>query len=167
MAIIIRPAIPSDAAALLRCMKVIGGQTDNLTFGSEGLPFTEEDEAAFLASFSQPGNGVFYVALDDDEIIGSASLSVLPLRMAHRAELGISILKEYWGQGIGSAFTERIVGFARQNGIEIIELQVRCDNTSAIRLYEKFGFQKLCTYPRFFKIGTQYADFDYMILNLI
>ena len=166
MKILIRPAVPADAAALLQCMKTIGTETDNLTFGGEGLPFSEEAEAAFLASFAEPGNGAFYVAVDGDKIIGSASLSVLPLRMSHRAELGISILKEYWGQGIGSAIMEQIIRFARENSIEIIELQVRCDNATAIRLYEKYGFVRLCTYPRFFKIGQDYADFDYMLLNI-
>ena len=53
-----------------------------------------------------------------------------------------------------------------ENSIEIIELQVRCDNATAIRLYEKYGFVRLCTYPRFFKIGQDYADFDYMLLNI-
>lgn len=166
MSILIRPAVPEDAVSLLQCMKIIGAQTDNLTFGGEGLPFSQESEAAFLASFAEPGNGAFYVAVDGDKIIGSASLSVLPLRMSHRAELGISILKEYWGQGIGSAMMEQIIRFAEENNIEIIELQVRCDNSAAIRLYEKYGFRKLCTYPRFFKIGREYADFDFMILNV-
>lgn len=40
------------------------------------------------------------------------------------------------------------------------------DNTRAIRLYEKFGFQKLCTLPAFFKINGQDIDFDLMALCL-
>ena len=36
------------------------------------------------------------------------------------------------------------------------------DNLRAIRLYEKFGFRKLCTFPAFFKLNGQYIDFDLM-----
>ena len=48
MEIQIRRAEASDAAELLDYLKQIGGETDNLTFGAEGLPFTVEAEAAFL-----------------------------------------------------------------------------------------------------------------------
>jgi len=43
---------------------------------------------------------------------------------------------------------------------------VRSDNVRAIRLYEKFGFRKLCTFPAFFRIGGQDIDFDVMLLQL-
>ena len=35
-----------------------------------------------------------------------------------------------------------LIAHAREQGIEIIELQVRSDNARAIRLYEKFGFMR-------------------------
>ena len=40
------------------------------------------------------------------------------------------------------------------------------DNARAIRLYEKYGFRKLCTFPHFFKINGEYIDFDRMNLEL-
>ena len=40
------------------------------------------------------------------------------------------------------------------------------DNARAIRLYEKYGFRKLCTFPHFFKINGKYIDFDLMNLEL-
>lgn len=36
--ILIREALPEDAKAILACMKQVGSETDNLTFGAEGLP---------------------------------------------------------------------------------------------------------------------------------
>jgi ribosomal protein S18 acetylase RimI-like enzyme len=50
--------------------------------------------------------------------------------------------------------------------IEIIELEVRCDNRRAIHLYEKYGFIRHGTFPAFFKIGDEYIDFDLMHLDL-
>ena len=38
----IRPAHSEDAAAILAYLRQIGAESDNLTFGPEGLPITEE-----------------------------------------------------------------------------------------------------------------------------
>ena len=43
---------------------------------------------------------------------------------------------------------------------------MRSSNARAIRLYEKYGFRKLCVFPRFFKINGEYIDFDLMNLEL-
>ena len=62
--------------------------------------------------------------------------------------------------------TEAILAFAKENGFEQLNLEVRSDNARAIRLYEKYGFRKLCMFPRFFKINGEYIDFDLMNLEL-
>ena len=52
MGIRIEKAIPSDAAKLLKYLKQVGGETDNLTFGPEGMPFSVEAEAEFISSIT-------------------------------------------------------------------------------------------------------------------
>ena len=44
MGIRIKKAEPSDAAMLLEYLKQVGGESDNLTFGPEGMPFSVEAE---------------------------------------------------------------------------------------------------------------------------
>ena len=61
---------------------------------------------------------------------------------------------------------EHLISYAKENEIEIINLEVRSDNAAAIHLYEKFGFKKTGTIPAFFKIGGVYVDFDIMNLDL-
>ena len=48
MEITYRRARPSDAAALLEYLKRVGGESDNLTFGAEGVPFSVEQEENFI-----------------------------------------------------------------------------------------------------------------------
>ena len=96
----------------------------------------------------------------------SASLNRKPRRMSHRGEFGISLKKAWWGCGAASALTEAILAFAKENGFEQLNLEVRSSNARAIRLYEKYGFRKLCTFPHFFKINGEYIDFDRMNLEL-
>lgn len=159
-------ARPVDAVQLLAYLKQIGGETDNLTFGPEGLPVTEEQETAYLQRMLESADDVQYVVRYNGSIVADASCHRLPRRMNHRADIGISVAKEYWGRGLGSALMEEMIAFAKQRGIRQLNLQVRSDNTRAIHLYEKFGFQKICTFPAFFCVNGMDVDFDLMNLYL-
>ena len=166
MSITIERATCADAAEILRYLKQIGAETDNLTFGAEGLPFTSESEAAYLRQIENSCDAIMLIAKENGKIVGDASLSRLPRRMKHRGDLGVSVLKKCWNRGIGSQLLLEIVNFAKQNSFEVIDLQVRSDNLSAIHLYEKFGFKKIGTHPSFFKIGSEEIAFDYMCLKI-
>ena len=166
MNITIERAKPSDAAALLAYLKQVGGETDNLTFGAEGLPFTVEAEAEYIASMENSCDNVMLLAKINGEIVGDASLSRMPRRMSHRGDLGMAVVKEYWNQGAGRCLLAEIISFAKENGFAIIDLQVRSDNFAAIHLYEKFGFRKIGTHPAFFKMENGNIPFDYMVLEL-
>ena len=155
-----------DADALLAYLKIIGGETDNLSFGPEGVPLTVEDEQAYLAMQAQSHDYMQLLAKVNGEIIGTASLNRKPNRMSHRAEFGISLKKAWWGCGAASVLAEGVLAFARENGIQQVDLEVRSDNKRAIALYKRLGFQKLCTFPGFFKIKGELIDFDFMILFL-
>ena len=156
MGIVIEKASAADAAALLDYLKQVGGETDNLTFGPEGLSFTTEQEVEYLTQLENSTDGVMYVAKEDGKIIGDASLNRLPRRMNHRGELGITVVKSHWRRGVGSCLLEKIIDFAKENGMEYIDLTVRGDNFAAISLYRKFGFEKIGEHPAFKKIRGEY-----------
>ena len=119
----------------------MGGETENLNFGAEGVPLDLETEQAYLRSQCESADNVQYLAKANGEIIGT-------------------------GCGAASALTEAVLAFAKENGFEQLNLEVRSDNARAIRLYEKYGFRKLCTFPDFFKIDGESIDFDLMNLEL-
>ena len=163
---IIERAQAEDAAALLDYLKIVGGETENLSFGAEGVPLSLEAEQTYLGKQYESADNVQYLAKVNGEIIGTASLNRKPRRMSHRGEFGISLKKAWWGCGAASALTETVLAFAKENGFAQLNLEVRSDNIRAIRLYEKFGFRKLCTFPCFFKINGESIDFDLMNLEL-
>ena len=162
----IQRALPEDAQALLDYLRRIGGESDNLSFGAEGLPFTVEQEADFIRSHQGESKSILLVVKDGDVIVGNGSLDVLPRRMSHRAELGISVIRDYWGKGIGSMLMNEMIAHAQKVGLDGISLEVRTDNTRAISLYRKFGFEKIATYPGYMKIDDTLADMDMMYLKL-
>ena len=106
-----------DAAALLNYLKIIGGETDNLSFGPEGVPLDLEAEQSYLRLQAQSTDNVQYLAKVNGEIIGTASLNRKNNRMCHRGECGISLKKAWWGCGAASALTEAILSFAKENEI--------------------------------------------------
>ncbi len=166
MSVTIEKVRPEDAAALLDYLRQIGGESDNLTFGAEGLPVTVEEEEAFLQKQAAQTRGVMLLAWEDGEIVGDGHIEPFSRRMSHRAGLGITVRKRAWGLGIGTAIMERLIAHAREHRVEIIELQVRSDNVRAIRLYEKFGFVKIGHYPGFLKVNGVDVDCDLMNLYL-
>lgn len=166
MSYTIEKAKPEDAAALIEYLKIIGGETDNLTFGAGGFPVTVEEERQFLEKKEADSRSLMLSVWEDGKIIANCHIEPLARRLSHRADLGITVLKEAWGRGIGTALMERLIAHAREHEIEIIELQVRCDNVRAIRLYEKFGFVKIGRYPGFMKVDGKLIDCDLMNLYL-
>ena len=166
-AITIREAAPSDAAALLAYLKTVGSESDNLTFGADGLPLTEEQEAGILKRTSESMYSRFFLALDGEKIVGNGCVdgNGNP-RLRHRRNLAITVLKEYWGRHIGSMLMARMIAFAKDSGAEILSLEVRSDNARAIALYRKFGFERFGTFRSFLKIGGKYYDADCMTCDL-
>ena len=164
----IRKATAADAEKLLKYCKVIGAESDNLTFGAEGIPVSVEQEQAYLDSVYQATDQLYLVAVDGDEIVGTGTLSSFTRpRLAHRAEISVSVRKSMWGNHIGTRLMEEILNFAQNTGkIECISLEVRSDNQRAIALYKKFGFQKIGTFPGFMKVDGEFVSCDMMHLNL-
>ena len=165
MDIIIKEARTEDAVKLIEYTKIVGAQTDNLSFGKEGAGDTPEVEE-FIRRINSDPNSVMYFAWKNDDIVGCANISGMKRRMSHRANFAISVAKSEWGSGIGSALLEKCISFAKDNGIEIINLDTRSDNFRAISLYKKFGFVKIGRMPAFSKINGEYIDADLMYLDL-
>ncbi|MDO8310644.1 MAG: GNAT family N-acetyltransferase [Sideroxyarcus sp.] len=52
----------------------------------------------------------------------------------------VSVLREWTGKGIAAHLMNQCIKHAKACGMRQISLEVAGDNTSAIKLYEKFGF---------------------------
>lgn len=168
MEIKIEKALPEDAENILEYLKIVGGETDNLTFGAEGMPISIEEERDYIASLLDSISSVMCVAKRGNEIVGNASFSGMNReRLKHRGELAVSVKRAEWSKGIGSMLIDYIIDFAKNIAhAEIISLEVRSDNTRAVKLYEKYGFEKIGSFPGFFKINDEYVEFDLMNLYL-
>lgn len=168
MNLVIENANIEDAAAVIEYLKQIGSESDNLTFGPEGMGVSLEEEEAYIRSQMDNPHSVMFVAKLDGRIVGDINFTASPWkRVCHRGEIGIAVIQEAWGMGIGTKLMEAALDFAKNTAhAEIVHLEVRSDNIRAIHLYEKFGFEKIGTFPGFLKIDGKWIDFDMMIRYL-
>ena len=166
MDFIIREATGADAEKMLHYNNIVGGETDFLSFGSDTFNISAEKEARFIERFKNSKKDLMLVALDGDKIVANASVEGnRTKRYAHRAELSITVLQEYWGKGIGSALMDRLISFSKSTGYKSLYLDVRGDNERAISLYKKFGFEKIGVYDDYFNINGKYYPAILMVLH--
>ena len=163
----IRSAAPADAPRMLQYMKIMLGETRFLLRAPEEFNYTEEEEAAVLAGRANDPRSLMLLAETDGHIVASADVRShgAKSRTWHRADLGMSVRKDYWHLGIGSALMERLIAFAKEAEFEQIELEVVAANRRALNLYVKYGFEVYGTRPHGMKYedGT-YAN-DYMMVK--
>jgi ribosomal protein S18 acetylase RimI-like enzyme len=55
--------------------------------------------------------------------------------------LGLGIVAEFRGRGLGGALVRKLLTSAQAMGLKRVQLTVRSDNRRAVKLYERLGFQ--------------------------
>ena len=167
--LLVRNAVASDARALRETMRRTHSETDYLLSYPDEQGTDEEREARLLEETERCGNEVELVAIVDGRIVGSAGVEAVGSRrkVAHRARFGISILKEYWGMGIGRVLTEACIDCTRQAGYTQLELDVVADNERAMSLYRCAGFEEYGRNPRGYRSASAgYQELVHMRLEL-
>ena len=167
--LLVRNAVVSDARALRETMQRTHAQTDYLLSYPEEQGGNDEQEARSLEETERSDNEVELVAVADGKIVGSAGIAAVGSRrkVAHRARFGISILKEYWGMGIGRVLMESCIDCASRAGYTQLELEVVADNQRAVSLYRRAGFEECGRNPRGYRsAAVGYQELVYMRLEL-
>lgn len=146
----IREAEPQDANELLTMMQQVGKETDFLVLDEHGLNLSSEALAIEIEYLKESSNNLLLIASIDKKIIGVLSVKASEqTRIAHIGEVGICILKEYWGMGLGTMMLEELLVWAKENEVLFrLELDVQVQNERAIHLYQKMGFQIEATMKR-------------------
>ncbi|MBE5815614.1 MAG: GNAT family N-acetyltransferase [Clostridiales bacterium] len=160
----VRHATTDDAEALLTYLNQIGGESDNLTFGADAFEtMSVENEQEYIQNIGE--KSVMLVGMMGEEIATLAAMKVpAKERLQHRAALSLSVKKKYWHRGIGTQMLGKLIDHAKQNGIEVLEVQIRTDHTAAIALCNKWGFETIGTFKRFLRVDG--VDYDAVLLNL-
>ena len=166
---LIRNADEADGNAVFEIFNRTHEETDYLLSYPDENSFDSEQEAQFLKEKAMSPNETELIAIIDGKIVATAGIEAVgnKYKVKHRADFGISVLKEYWGLGLGKALTEACIQCARDAGYDQVELNVVAENDRAISLYRSCGFVEYGRNPRGFNSKiTGYQELVYMLLEL-
>lgn len=128
----VRVLRPGDTAEL---EKFVGGLSEDsiyYRFLTSGI-----SREALISELSPRTGCLSLVAIMDGRIVG---LSSYCRSGPEAAEVGLLILDEYQGRGLGTGLTERIARAANEDGVSMFEAIIDWNNTRMIELVRNLGF---------------------------
>ncbi len=136
-----RPAIQLDLPVLVSMERVLFADSP----WSMGQ-FKEEFKGV-------PNSRFFLVATNEkDQIVGYAAVLVVAPGVEADV-LTVAVLPEYARQGIATHFMNELEKWSQSKQALAMMLEVGVENTSAIALYEKLGYQTIATRKNYYGQG--------------
>lgn len=166
--LLIRKLTTDDAAACIEYGKITGAETEFLLIDETGFGDDVEKEVEWIERMNSNPDSLQLAGFIDGELAGISGLQAGGAkRLAHNAEVGITVKREFWHLGVGTAMINALIEFARENtNIKIINLHVFADNERAINLYKKLGFVETGRRKNRFCVNGRYVDEIAMDLHL-
>jgi RimJ/RimL family protein N-acetyltransferase len=159
----IRPFELSDLESLNKTLNAICAERRYLA-SVDG--FSLEESRQFIESSLDTGM-IQQVAAVGTQIVGWCDIIPHPESgFTHVGRLGMGLLRDYRGRGLGTKLLAACLGRAQNAGLEKVELQVFSDNAAAIALYKKLGFCQEGLRQKGRKLEGQYQDIVLMALML-
>ena len=156
----------ADGKEVYEVFNTTHGETDYMLSYPDENSFDAEEEGEFLKEKAENPREIEIVARIDGKVVGTAGIESIGAKdkVSHRAEFGISVLKEYWGLGLGRALTEACIKCAKEAGYYQLELNAVAENSRAISMYRSLGFEEFGRNPAGFK--SRYSGFQELVYML-
>ena len=126
----VRPATAADVRAMVELFATVAEERNGIA--SEPPVDLAERTARFAAGIAGS-----LVAVNGDQIIGMIHVEVARYGVG---EIAMLVDREWRSRGVGSALIQAAIGWARDQGLHKLSLEVFTQNTAAIALYRKCGF---------------------------
>jgi RimJ/RimL family protein N-acetyltransferase len=158
-AVRIRRATEADAAGMLELRRKTAVESEFLSLYPDEVRWTPQEHAEIVRrKVGSPAN-LYAVAELAGRIVGFASLDGQTFRkFEHDASLGMAVLRELWGKGLGRALLDAVLEWADARGLVRVSLEVVADNARAVRLYESAGFEHEGRLRARRRHGDRYVD---------
>jgi putative acetyltransferase len=164
--VVVRPAAPGDAAALVALAKAVGAEPEGWLIADSSWRSAAE-ERRYLKALRRYAHAAVFVAETPSGIVGRLSLARDSHPASyHVADLGLMVAAQHRRRGIGRALLVKAVEWARESGVRKLELHVFPHNEPAIKLYEDFGFVREGYRKAQYRRGREYVDAILMALDV-
>lgn len=167
---LLRSPREEDIEGVLDYLIVSAGETEFiLRYPEECGKYTSEGERDLFERINSSNNEAMLVCLIDGKIAGNCQISFYNgLKTKHRASVAVSLLKEFWNQGIGTKMFQEMIRIAEERkDIIQIELELVEGNTRARALYEKMGFRITGIRPNAIRLKDGTLLNEYMMVREI
>lgn len=114
---------------------ILGIQVDE--FGIN-ITLADQPDLLKIEQIYQVNNGDFWLALDNDEVIGTIALLTIDEHNASIRKMFVN--QAYRGSGVAQQLMETLLASAKSHQVQVIYLGTVSRLQSAIRFYEKHGF---------------------------
>ena len=145
--VIIRPARPEDAEGIVDSINQVGREKIHLLV--EEFPLSVEEEREYLEGLDRDRNLFLVVvsggqATGEGRIVGGVGVfqdrGGRSPKTRHLCGVGLHLIREYRGQGIGTRLLELAVEWARQQGYLKMDASIFSTNAASLALFRKLGF---------------------------
>lgn len=160
---ILRSPRLEDTENFLAFFTKAAAETPFLLRSPEDPPLSVEAETQWIQDILQSEEQVAILCLVDEKIAGNCLLRFSPKqKIRHRGQIGIALLREYWGKHIGSILFEEMISVAKEWNLMQLELDFIEGNERARGLYEKMGFRITGEIPNAIRLsdGTMLKEFQ-------
>jgi L-amino acid N-acyltransferase YncA len=140
MAIIVRPAVTADSAAIAA---IWNHEVLHTTATTDTEPRGLEAQQAWLAAHG-PRYPVL-VALEDGVVVGFGALAPYRPKPAYAwtAENSVYVRDGWRGKGVGRLLLDRLLALGRDHGHRSVIARVTASNEASLALHERRGFARV------------------------
>lgn len=137
----------------------------------QGEEITLEEEIKYLKNqleLIEKKQSVKLLAFSNNILIGITEINMRDKTEKHVGILGISIAKDFRGEGLGKILMELVLKEAKKElpDLKIVTLEVYSTNDIAKNLYQQCGFIKYGILPNGITRGGNYEDAILMYKNI-
>jgi ribosomal protein S18 acetylase RimI-like enzyme len=167
--IIIRYAENTDAVDMTRYINELSKEKTFITFQGEKISL--KGEKKYLEDFIEKTNvhkAIKLLVINEGKIIGISDIFMGERTARHIGTFGITISKNFRGEGIGRLLMKLILKEAEENipTLKILSLGVFANNPIAIKMYEEFGFTEYSRFPNGLLLDSGFEDELMMFKNI-
>lgn len=152
--ITVRPARPDDAAAIIAAVRSSSQERSYVLMEIYGKDAASQ--RAVIEHLDRAHN-LFLVATANEQVVGILALldSLLCSSPEPALSVGVHIVREWRGRGIGSALLRYALRWAKEHGYRRLEADIFTTNERSVHLFAKAGFREETCRRRSVQVGVQ------------
>lgn len=151
-------------------MRYINALVEEDTFISQTKKVTRKQEGKYLAKRLKAIKKVrgFNILVEyKGKIIAHGEVTRAGMRREHLGELGISVVKGFRDEGLGTVLIKEMLRLAKEFlKLNIVYLYVYANNKRARYFYKKIGFRECGRIPKAILYRGKYVDQVFMYVDL-